>query len=319
MSRYLLIAFCAVLSLSAQSRERRYALLLDTPPVIEQVNAADAKSPGNAAALGAQARVAASQDRVRAAIDTARVKITGGSDLLVNALYVRATPEDAKTLERLPGVERVVWMRPYKRMDEPGLNLVKGTQGWTPLGGERNAGLGVRIGIIDSGVDHTHPALQDTSLPPPAGGRRCSGSDCDFTNNKVIAARSYVVRLDRPDDLSPRDRVGHGTAVAAIAAGLRTAGPAGTIIGVAPRAYVGNYKVFGSPGVNDGTYGDVLEAALRDAFNDGMDVVTLSLGVPAEWTPLDQVCGQNRNRPCDPFAYAVFNAVQAGMSVVVAA
>ncbi|MDX2151445.1 MAG: S8 family serine peptidase [Bryobacteraceae bacterium] len=298
---------------------RRYALLLDTPPVIEQVTPADAKSPGNAAVTTAEQRVASSQHRVRAAIDTSRVAITGDSSFLVNALYVRATPEDAKALESLPGVQKVVWMRPYKRMDEPALRLVKGPEAWAFLGGESNAGAGVRIGIIDSGVDHNHPSMQDSSLPPPAGGRRCSGSDCDYTNNKVIAARSYVVTLDRPDDLTPRDRVGHGTAVAALAAGRRVQGQAGTVIGVAPKAYIGNYKVFGSPGVNDSTYGDVLTAALQDAFNDGMDVVTLSLGLPAEWTPLDQVCGPNRNRPCDPFAYAVFNAVQAGMSVVVAA
>ena len=39
-----------------------------------------------------------------------------------------------------------------------------------------------------------------------------------------------------PDDLSPRDRQGHGTAIAMIAAGVQNAGPLGSITGVAPKA-----------------------------------------------------------------------------------
>ncbi len=57
-----------------------------------------------------------------------------------------------------------------------------------------------------------------------------------------------------PDDLSPRDHMGHGTAIAMIAAGVQNTGPQGTIQGVAPKAFLGNYKVFGSPSVNDFPY-----------------------------------------------------------------
>ena len=84
--------------------------------------------------------------------------------------------------------------------------------------------------------------------------------DAAFTNNKVIVARSYVDRLvagddtpdyDRPDDTSPRDHSGHGTAVAMIAAGATNTGLLATITGIAPKAWIGSYKVFGTPGVND--------------------------------------------------------------------
>ena len=52
-------------------------------------------------------------------------------------------------------------------------------------------------------------------------------------------ARSYVNLFDensgasdsRPDDESPRDRVGHGTAVAMAAAGVTNSGPSDTITG----------------------------------------------------------------------------------------
>ena len=142
-------------------------------------------------------------------------------------------------------------------------------------------------------------------------------------------ARSYVNLLvgtnpatSRPDDLSPRDRVGHGTAVAVIAAGVRSTGPAETITGVAPRAYLGNYKIYGSPGVNGTfTYDDVVISALNDAVTDGMNVAVLSLGVPANWGANDtgSTCQNPSGQPCDWRAAAVENATRMGLTVVVSA
>lgn len=303
--------------------ERRYALLLDEPPVVEQMRSVNLKGNTAAASIDVRARVADSQHRVISALAGRNYKITTTASTLVNAVFLRAPEGAEKELAALPGVQRVVKLRPYKRLLNEAIKLVNGPAAWNLAGGDLNAGLGMRIGIIDTGIDPDHPGMNDPTLPPPSGGKRCSGSDCDYTNNKIIAARSYVFTLDRPDDFTPRDRVGHGTAVAMIAAGVPNTAPAGTIEGVAPSAYLGNYKVFGSPGVNDGTYADVLTTALTDAFNDGMDVVTLSLGFPAEWRPTDATCGgqngQPGTSPCDPFAYALYNAINNGMAVVIAA
>src|SRR5204863_393729 len=77
-------------------------------------------------------------------------------------------------------------------------------------------------------------------------------SEQQYTNHKVIVARSYASLLATTDpDPSARDRQGHGTGTSMAAAGVQNAGPLATIRGVAPKAYLGNYKVFGSPGVND--------------------------------------------------------------------
>jgi subtilisin family serine protease len=190
----------------------------------------------------------------------------------------------------------------------------------------------VKIAILDTGIDQQHPAFQDPSLPMPAGYPRCTGNDCAFTNNKVIVARSYVQQLaagsstlnpaadSRPDDYSARDRVGHGTAVASAAAGYTNTGLV-TISGVAPKAYLGNYKIYGSPEVNDFTTDDVIVRALEDAMNDGMDIVSFSSGGPAFTGALDSgaTCGLNPGAPCDFAAQAFENAVKAGMVIVVAA
>jgi len=141
----------------------------------------------------------------------------------------------------------------------------------------------------------------------------------------VIVARSYVSLLAAdsgyPDDTSPRDRVGHGTAAAMVAAGVQHQAPLATISGVAPKAYLGSYKIFGSPGVNDSTYPDVLAAALEDAYTDGMDIVNLSMGAPAwygaEDTALPATTARDRLAMSRPWRWN--NAVQGGLMVVVSA
>ena len=75
-------------------------------------------------------------------------------------------------------------------------------------------------------------------------------ADLAYTNNKVIVARSYANLFGTPDpDLSAADHLGHGTATAMVAAGVSNAGPLATISGVAPQAWLGSYKVFGTPGL----------------------------------------------------------------------
>src|SRR6266851_5235262 len=62
------------------------------------------------------------------------------------------------------------------------------------------------------------------------------------------------------------------------AAGVANTGPLATISGVAPKAWLGSYKVFGSPGVNDSATDAAILKAIDDAVADGMDVINLSLG-----------------------------------------
>ena len=115
---------------------------------------------------------------------------------------------------------------------------------WNLLGGMGNAGDGIKIGIIDTGVEAANPAFQDPTLPLPPGYPFCTPGDCQFTNNKVIVARSYVRLLttgnpasSTPDDYSARDRVGHGTAAASCAAANVTTSRSITFSGMASPAF----------------------------------------------------------------------------------
>jgi len=312
---------------SAAGRLDRFALVLDDAPVAARVESR--KDLSKSAAVDADARIRRAQSNLRQVLAEKRIIVTGAARTLVNAVFVAAGEDRLEELRALPGVKRVQRMRPIRRKLDRALDLVNVPSAWTTLGGISNAGAGVKIGILDTGIDQTHPALQDSSLRAPAGYPKCQARDCDYTSGKIIVARSYVEMLvlgdepaySRPDDTSARDRVGHGTATAAVAAAVRVTGPAATISGVAPKAYLGSYKIFGSPGVNDVTFDDVVLQALDDAFLDGMDIVNLSLGQPALWSPDDKgsVCGNSGTDACDLWVEAVENAVSQGMTIVAAA
>ena len=310
----------------------RYALILADPSTAEY-----SQSHPNAkqAVENHRQQVYATQDALRSELTLRHYTVTGSVSTLLNAVFVVATPEQVAELRGLRGVKDVRPLRRFHHSLARAVLIINANpKGWNLAGGKGNAGKGLKIAMIDTGIDHTHPAFQDPALPIPAGFPKCNvQSDCDnFTNNKVIVARSYVRQLaagttpnpaasSRPDDYSARDRDGHGTATAMCAAGESNSGPVATITGVAPKAYLGNYKVFGDPGVNNFTTGDIIIQALEDALHDGMDIASLSLGSSALSGALDTgaACGLSAGSPCDPEAFAVENAIHSGMLVVAAA
>src|SRR5450759_1947421 len=309
----------------AQTRSRlaEYALVLEDPPVAQKAQSRVALQSSEAQAQLQKVRGA--QSRVLAELAARKVRVSATSQILVNAIFVRIAPEQAAALKNIPGVKWIQYQPPSKPLLNAAVNLVGVPAAWSAIGGSTNAGAGVRIGIIDTGIDQNHPGFKDTGFTPPTG---FPTGDPGYTNNKVIVARSYVSMLvdsdpvfSTPDDLSPRDRQGHGTANAMVAAGVQNAGPLGSITGVAPKAFLGNYKVFGSPGVNEYTFRSAWIQALTDAVNDRMDIVTLSLGEgdPAYFGPLDKGVGVCGDPICDVGAQAVENATSLGTLVVAAA
>ncbi len=278
-----------------------------------------------------QQRVQTAQNTLLRELDRRNIPTTGSVQVLLNAVFVQASKDREAELRSLPGVTSVIPVRRYHSNLNAAVQLVNAPGAWNALGGLPNAGTGMKIAIIDSGIDQNHPAFRNANIPLPSGYPLCTGGDCAYTNKKVIVARSYVSTLasgtqpnpavdSRPDDLLPRDRVGHGTALAMVAAGQTNTGPSATITGMAPQAWLGNYKIFGSPGVNDFATTDGIIMALEDAVKDGMNIAVLSLGAPAFSGPLDTgaACGNSPGDPCDPEAVAIENASRQGLLVVAA-
>lgn len=93
-------------------------------------------------------------------------------------------------------------------------------------------------------------------------------------------------------------------------------------MGIAPKARLGVYKVFGSPGLNYYTADHVVIAAIDDAVADGMDILNLSLGNPEfyPWDASGRDCGgRSSDVPCNPISMAAHSAVHDFGRVVVAA
>jgi len=311
--------------LSAAPRQERYILVLEDAPL-----AVDSPAGMNKAQMLRSARasgIAAKQAAMARSLVGLGMHVSSTSQILLNAVYVVAPAGSEEKLRALPGVRFADRLRPIKRHLSEALDLVNIQPAWSAVNGSQSAGAGVKVAILDTGIDTGHPAMRDPSLSMPAGFPKCTGSHCDWTNTKVIAARSYVSLLagtdpvfTRPDDLSPRDRVGHGTAVATVVGGVRNTGPVATFSGVAPRVWLGNYKIFGSPGLNATfTYTPAIVNALEDALADGMDIAVLSLGGPAFFGPTDRCSDSQCPYDCDPIAMAVENVIRRGLTVVISA
>lgn len=307
------VALCLALApgLFAETVPGRYIVELSGQPVSSYVT----KLRGRRANLrGAEAeaqrtRVRGEQDTMRARIEQRKGVVLDSVNTVANAMFVEASAQTAAELAQLPGVTRVVPMRLLHRVLDRAVLLHKVSDVWQQFG-EENAGTGMKIGIIDTGIEISHPAFQDSSLSVPDGyplGN--SMRDLAYTNSKVIVARSYVNLLKYSDvDYTPADHIGHGTALATIAAGVRVDAPLASIQGVAPKAWLGVYKVFGTPGYNDYATDAAIIKAFDDAVADGMDVISLSVGddfAPRIEDDLDVA--------------AVQRATEAGVIVVVAA
>ena len=322
----LLTIIAASLVLAASSWAQRtpgaYVVLLDAPSVAEVKIAAEKGQPAPQAQIG--------HTQVRAALEAGGLQVLGGVERTLNALFIRATPEEAAQVRSYLGVKRVVRARRFKPLLNRAVDIVRAPEAWRALGGDSRAGEGMRIAIIDTGIDQTHPALDDPNLRPPDGFPISLDIDREFTNNKIIVARSYAHLLSpidpafsRPDDETPRDRTGHGTAIAMIAAGRPVESPVGRLTGVAPKAFLGNYKIFGSPDINEFTNDLALIQAIDDAVLDGMNILSISSGGPAQF-PFDHasedLCSQDPDFLCDPVAWTIENAMTGfGVVVVVAA
>ncbi len=289
----------------------RYIVELTTEPVTDHMS----RIRGRRADLrGTEAeahrtRVRGEQTAMRGNIERRSGVVLDSVNTVANAMFVQADAATAAQLAQMPGVKRVVPVRMLHRVLDRAVLLHKVSDVWNQFG-EGVAGAGMKIGIVDTGIEITHPAFQDSSLTVPDSFPRANTVfDLNYTNNKVIVARSYVNLLQYRDvDYTPRDHVGHGTALATIAAGVRSEGPLATIQGVAPKAFLGVYKVFGTPGYNDYASDDAIIKAIDDAVADGMDVISLSVGddfAPRLSEDLDVA--------------AVERATQAGVIVVIAA
>lgn len=250
-------------------------------------------------------RVRAAQAGVRSAMAGrmgARARVRETTEVVMNSLIVQTDAGSAE-LASLPGVQRVWPVYRIQRSLDRAAILHQVTKAWEAIGGAEKAGAGVRIGILDSGLDLAHPGFKGDGFTAPEGFPKGTTEAMQgLLNGKVIVYRSYDSLLGNAD--SDLDNAGHGSAVAMAAAGLKAKGPLGEVQGMAPGAYLGIYKIFGGPNGDDNNSAMALKA-IDDAVADGMDVLNLSWGTNPQARP-----------EYDPLAAAVATAAARGVQVV---
>ena len=241
------------------------------------------RAPASAAYLR---RLAAAQRalerRIIERIPTARVRWR--YRVVLNGLAVVVPAGQLRRLHALPGVAGVYPSVRYRALLDRSPAAIGAPAVWGR--GLASAGNGIKIGIIDDGVDQRHPFFSAAGLAMPPGFPKGRAA---YTTAKVIVARAFPPSSPawryaaRP--LDPTMSY-HGTHVAGIAAGANGVRPGrrrATVSGLAPRAYLGNYKVLTIPTISgvglDGNAPEIA-AGIEAAVRDGMDVINLSLGEP---------------------------------------
>lgn len=153
---------------------------------------------------------------------------------------------------------RPAWSRESAFLQMPDLEqLERFSPDWALEG---STGAGVRVAVIDSGIDATHPALDDCV-------------DLDQGRDFSVDLDGNVVVTEGPHD----DVFGHGTACA------------GIIHALAPDAAITSVRVLG-PGLRGKAA--AFHAGLQWAVDEGFDVINLSLGAGRrDWAlPFHEVC-----------------------------
>ncbi len=181
-------------------------------------------------------------------------------------------------------------------------------------------GKGIKVGILDTGVDFTHKMLGGNGSVEDYESIDRDKATPFFPNAKVVGGYDFAGtnyspgsvfkdwRIPRPD-ANPLDDGGHGTHVAGTVAGIGDG--INTYDGVAPEADIYALKVFGNGG---GTSDTVVIAAMEWAMDpngdmdieDRLDVINLSLG-------------GSYGKPYILYSLAVKNIAKAGMMAVISA
>ena len=212
-----------------------------------------------------------------------QASVSGEFDTSLNAVSVKLNGATLAQVSAHPSVLTAQYQGLYypnvvPGTPDPDLALINATKAWGSNGGSTDsAGAGVKVAVVDAGIDVTHPCFSDAGYvsQPQLGNKK-------YTNNKVIAAKVFNNKLNQNgfDAAAVQE---HGTHVAGTI-GCNYLTPAsieGVAIpygmsGVAPRALLGNYNVF--PGDVDSARSEDILNALEAAYADGFDIANMSLG-----------------------------------------
>ncbi|KAF9258179.1 subtilisin-like protein [Marasmius fiardii PR-910] len=228
--------------------------------------------------------------RMHITLESRGLKYQSNHDFGAPGLFVgmSITVRDPSDLQKLYDISGVKAVRPVERFKVPvppvttlatstlaatndsvrvnATDSLHADTGVAKLHAQGYTGKGIKIAIIDTGVDYNHPALGGGFGP----GHKVIGG-FDFTGDDV--------KKKKPDE-DPMDCYGHGTHVA----GIIGANPGTTPFNLKGVAYEAELMVYRVGGCVESIDEDATVAALLRADEDGNDVINLSVGGPGGWS-----------------------------------
>lgn len=251
-----------------------------------------------------------------------------------NGVALRVKAEKIPQIAQLPGVKAIHRLN-LKTLDNSySVPLISAPQVWTL--GLGNTGNGIKVGIIDTGIDYLHTNFGGPGTGYDANNTTIVGDAPNYPGAKVIGGYDFVgddydasgesgSPVPQPDP-DPMDCNGHGSHVAGTVAGYGVlqdgstyGGPYGPGAyttanfyigpGVAPQAQLVALRVFGCEGstaVTDLAIEWAVDPNGDGDFSDHLDVINMSLGA-------------GYGSEYDTSAIASNNAALAGVIVVASA
>jgi minor extracellular serine protease Vpr len=271
----------------------------------------------------------AQQDALHGALASAGAQVVGQMQDAYNGIHVVVSQRNLAQLASLPGVTAIHAVQSFNPQNVNGVPFVGAPQAWQSFG---VTGTGVKVGIIDTGVDYTHAdfggpgtvaawntafatstAPADPSLFGPLAPKVKGGYD--FVGDAYNANNPGSAPVPDPN---PLDCNSHGTHTAGTLAGFGVLSSGATFHGpynsttisshswkvgpgVAPGADIYEYRVFGCAGSSN-----IVDLAINRAVADGVNVISMSLGSDLGGTD-------------DPTSVAAQNAFNDGITVVASA
>ena len=233
------------------------------------------------------ARLASAQRAAVAQLRRAipRARILARYRIVLDGFALRLPARALPTLARLSSVTHIYPSLRYTRSTNRSPSVIGADTFWGATG---DRGEGVKIGIVDDGVDQTNPFFNPAGFSYPPGFPK---GQTAYTTAKVIVARAFPGPGSGRQGHLPLDRATsfHGTHVAGIAAGdSGTDAPPGPdhpfvagLSGMAPKAWIGNYRVFNTPTpIGYDAFTPQIVSAFEAAVADGMQVINFSGGGP---------------------------------------
>ncbi|EFJ13320.1 hypothetical protein SELMODRAFT_424716 [Selaginella moellendorffii] len=253
--------------------------------------------------------------RAVGSIENARSSIIFSYKYAFSGFSAYLTEQEAETISRMPEVLNIYPSKTLHPLT---------THSWDFLGmampaksshaGSPSAPTDVIVGLLDTGIWPESESFKDTDMGPvparwkgtcvnPPGTKANETVNC---NKKLVGARYYNgAKVSTGPYKNSRDSVGHGTHTSSTAAGSlvphaskRGLAP-GTARGGAPNARIAMYKVCWTDSCEEVD----IAAGFDDAINDGVDVLSISLGgYPAVYS-------------VDVIAIGAYHAVERGIMV----